>query len=347
MQVYQPEFWLPLIGRPAWLAQLTSRARLNQAWQRLRDCGCAKVVLYIWRPDFADALEQAPHYDLSIYHVDDEYSFSPTQVEITPAERHLLEASGQVFIHSPSLMERKGGINPNSQFLPNGAEYQLYATPAPEPEDLASIPHPRIGYMGYLKQMLDWVLLLELSARHREWSFVFVGSCRPHAEMADALREITRRPNVYLLGGKPVERLGGYPQHFDVCIMPYRLDDYTNCIYPLKMHEYLASGQPVVSSPVRSVLEFRNVIALARSGEEWSKAITYALSPQENSAERRAERQAVARIYDWDTLVAKIAGVIAQRIGVAVPGDVQSRLEATSGSPVAAASRFNSRSWTK
>ena len=44
---------------------------------------------------------------------------------------------------------------------------------------------------------------------------------------------------------------------------------------------------------------------------------------------------------------AKIAGVIAQRIGVAVPGDVQSRLEATSGSPVAAASRFNSRSWTK
>src|SRR5262249_37845841 len=75
LQVYESEFWLPRVGRPTWLAQLTSQKRLARASGLLRARGCTKFVLYLWRPEFADALDQIPH-DLSIYHVDDEYSFS-------------------------------------------------------------------------------------------------------------------------------------------------------------------------------------------------------------------------------------------------------------------------------
>ena len=83
-----------------------SRQRLKRACDLLRAQGCTKLVLYIWRPEFADALEQVPH-DFSIYHVNDEYSFSTTEVEVSPAERRLLESVGQVFIHSPALMEKR------------------------------------------------------------------------------------------------------------------------------------------------------------------------------------------------------------------------------------------------
>src|SRR5205823_4115731 len=31
LQIYRPELWLPLLGRPAWLARLTSRERLRRA----------------------------------------------------------------------------------------------------------------------------------------------------------------------------------------------------------------------------------------------------------------------------------------------------------------------------
>src|SRR5437667_8567412 len=106
-----------------------------------------------------------PH-DLSIYHVDDEYSFSFGEVEISPAERSLLKSVDQVFMHSPALMHKKGGFNPNTEFVPNGVDYRMFATAVPEPEDLRRIPHPRIGYVGYLKRMLNWPLLLELSATH-------------------------------------------------------------------------------------------------------------------------------------------------------------------------------------
>jgi glycosyltransferase involved in cell wall biosynthesis len=318
LHVYEPNFWLPRLGRPDWLAQLTSRRRFRQVTDLLRARGCTKLVLYLWGLEFADALGQIPH-DFSIYNISDEYSFSATEVPVSPAERSLLESVGQVFIISPALMEKKGRFNPNTKFVPAGVDYWKYATPVPEPDDLRSIPHPRIGYLGHLKRMLDWSLLLELSATHPQWSFVFVGPKSPHSEIDEALQQISRHPNVYFLGGKPAHRLGEYTQHFDVCIMPYRVDDYTKYIYPGKLHEYLATGKPVISTPIRSVEQFRNVVAIAADREEWSRAIERALSEEENAADRRAERQRVAREHDWGELVDGIARTIARHVGVDIP----------------------------
>lgn len=318
LHVYQPEYWLPRFGRPAWLAKLASRQRLKHACDLLRAQGCTKLVLYLWRPEFADAIDLVPH-DFSIYQVNDEYSFTPTEVPISPTERRLLKSVGQVVLTSPALMEKRGGFNPNTEFVPMGVDYWKFATPVPEPEDLRSIPHPRIGYMGYLKRQLDWSLLLELSAAHPQWSFVFVGSRRSHPELDGILNQLSGRPNVYFLGGKPTECLGGYPQHLDACIMPYQMNDYTKYVYPLKLHEYLASGKPVVSSPIRSVEDFRHVVALADSREEWSNSIEEALSEDENTLDRREERQAVAREYDWGPLVHKIARTIAAHFDLPIP----------------------------
>jgi len=281
----------------------------------LRAQGCKKIVVYLWGLQFADTLDHIAH-DLSIYNVSDEYSFSSTEVAVSSRERRLLESVGQVYIISPALMEKKGHFNPHTGFLPAGVDYKRYATPAPEPEDMKAIPHPRVGYLGHLKRRLDWALLLELSAAHPEWSFVFVGPKSPHG-IDQALEEMSRRPNVHFLGGNPAERLGEYVQHFDVCTMPYVVDDYTKYIYPGKMHEYLASGHPVVSAPVRSVQEFKDVIAIANSTTEWSKARRRGVLIDAN---QNGPGRTIASVYsvrprpgapvstpvDWDELTPKL-----------------------------------------
>jgi glycosyltransferase involved in cell wall biosynthesis len=318
MLVYEPRPWLPRLGRPAWLGRMTARQRFKQVQDLLRAQGCTKIVLYLWGLEFAEVLDQIPH-DLSIYNVSDEYSFSSTEVAVSPEERNLLESVGQVFIISRALMEKKGYFNPHTDFLPAGVDYWRYASPAPEPEDMRSIPHPRLGYVGHLKRRLDWPLLLELSRTHPQWSFVFVGPKSPHHEINDSLRQMSSRANVHFLGGRPAERLGEYIQHFDVCAMPYVVDDYTKYIYPGKMHEYLASGNPVVSAPVRSAQEFKDVINIAGNAQEWSMAIEQALAEKENTPERRAARQRVAAQYDWKGLVDKVAHLIVRRLGLFVP----------------------------
>jgi glycosyltransferase involved in cell wall biosynthesis len=317
-QIYRPGLLFPCVGRPAWLGRWTSEQRLRRAHRSLLARGCSQIVLYLWRPEFAEAVNQVPH-QLSCYHIDDEYSFSPVETGMNPAEVHLIRSVGQVFIHSPALMEKKGSLNSNTEFVPNGVDYQDYATPVPEPEELRTIPHPRIGYIGVLKRMLNWPLLLELSGRHPEWSFVFVGLIAPHSEIQGVLAELSRRRNVHMLGAKPFSALAAYAQHFDVCIMPYRRDGYTKYIYPLKLHEYLASGRPVVGTPIPSVEAFEGAVLLADGSEEWSRAIARALSPAENNPASCEARRHTARMHDWDLLAERIAATMAKRLGHSLP----------------------------
>ena len=305
--------WLPRLYRPQWLRRRIIDARLNHARSLLIDRGCRKIILYIWRPEFGEALNSIP-FDLSCYHIDDEYSFSENEVGITPEEKALITKVDQVFIHSPQLMEKKGSINPCSTFIPNGVDFEAYAHTAPEPTDLSAISRPRVGYTGYLKKQLDWPLILELSRRHRDWSFVFVGPRSPHPEIVTALEELASYPNVYFLGPKSARDLATYPQHFDACIMPYRVDAYTNSIYPLKLHEYLASGRPIVSTPIRSLLDFSSVIALANGSDEWSNALARALEPVATCSDAVAVRQNIARHNDWYILVHEIAAILCDRL---------------------------------
>jgi glycosyltransferase involved in cell wall biosynthesis len=323
-QVYRTGPWSPNLGRPPWLRRWLSRERLQQAQQRLRDRGCSKVVLYLWRPEFADSLNLVDH-DVSCYHIDDEYSFSPIERELDAREAQLIRTVDQVFIHSPAMMEKKGTLNPNTLFVPNGVDYQKYVTPTPEPAEFLGIPKPRIGYTGNLKTMLDWRLLLDLSTIHPEWSFVLVGRMLAHLDVQKVRGELARRQNIYVVGPRPSESIPSFVQHLDVCIMPYKVDGYTKYIYPLKLHEYLASGNPVVGSPIPCLQAFKEVVLLASGSHEWSSMLARALSPQENTSERRTARQQVAARYDWDLLVEKLAGTLAGRLGLAFPNAVDSR----------------------
>src|SRR5262249_12846752 len=220
-RVYAPDFWLPKLYRPEWLATYTFNQRLKRARSLLLRRGCRKIILYLWHYQFAAALFSIP-FDLSCYHINDEYSFSEVELPMEKAEAELIAAVDQVFITSPGLLERKGMINAHTLFIGQGVDYHSYATTAPEPGDIASIPHSRIGYAGVLKKQINWSLLLHLTQQHPEWSFVFIGPRAPHCEVSRAIYELAGRRNVHFLGLKTVHDLVVYPQHFDICIMPYQ-----------------------------------------------------------------------------------------------------------------------------
>jgi glycosyltransferase involved in cell wall biosynthesis len=314
LTVYTPEPWLPLIFRPEKLGVLTFRCRLRKARDILARKGCRKTILYLWRPEYYSALFLSAH-DASFYHIDDEYSFSSVELPVDPSEYQLITQVDHVFVTSLALLEKKGGTNVSASFVPNGVDYELYSRNHPEPSDLASISHPRIGYAGWLKRQLDWTLLLRLAKKYTTWSFVFVGGRKAHFDIEQALSEISSLRNVYLLGSKTTEELAAYPQHFDVCIMPYTLDAYTTYIYPLKLHEYLASGKPTIGTKIRSLMEFGDVVRLCSNFDEWCSTLIEALSPASNTADQCSARQKVAQSHDWHCLAALIAKTMVSKLG--------------------------------
>jgi glycosyltransferase involved in cell wall biosynthesis len=304
--LYRARLLLPHFYRPQWLADWTFRKRLHHSRNLLLRRGCRKILLYLWRPEFVRALDLIPS-DLSLYHIDDEYSFSSSDLPVSPVEREVLGRVNQVFIHSPALLEKKGKFNPHTEFVPNGVDFASFSVPVPPPSDIANIAHPRIGYAGYIKKQLDLPLLLQLGKAHPNWQFVFVGALSPHPEIAESIAMLRVLPNVHFLGAKSTRELTAYPQHFDVCIMPYVLDGYTRYIYPVKLHEYLASGRPVVGTRIVSLAPFAGVVDLAENSSQWEECIARQLLPDANSRARRETRQSIARQHDWEVLAERIA----------------------------------------
>jgi glycosyltransferase involved in cell wall biosynthesis len=317
LEVLTTGFRHPLMHRPRWAADATTRSRLALARRRLLERGAQRIALYIWRDEFAEALDLVPH-DFSCYHIDDEYSFSDLDLPNSAQEIDLIRRVDQVIVHSRTLFEKKGGLNPNTAMVPNGADYSLFSTPFPASAQLASIPRPRIGYTGVVKKHLDLGLLVRLAKARPQWSFVLVGPTLNVDGKQEELATLERLPNVHLLGHQPQSEMPGYVQHFDVCLLPYDLTGYTKYIFPLKLHEYLAAGRPTVSSSVDAVRDFAHVVALANTDAEWLEAIETGLQRSGDSTLTEA-RRAVARAYDWDLLVEKIVRLFPEPAARSVP----------------------------
>jgi glycosyltransferase involved in cell wall biosynthesis len=120
--------------------------------------------------------------------------------------------------------------------------------------------------------------------------------------------------NVHFLGVKRVDELPAYTQHMDVCLMCYAMTDYTKYIYPLKLHEYLASGRPTVSSPIDTVLDHADVVTLAHSDEDWVSGIEGALEAPASMEAAVERRRARARQYDWGALTDRVAELFRERM---------------------------------
>lgn len=306
--------WMPLVYRPARLAQALLRARLAAAHESLRRAGCRRVVLYIWHPSVAAALQVVPH-DVSCYHIYDEYF----ERQADPAEERLIRAVDRVFMVSPPMFARKGALNPHSLLLSNGVDYEAFATAAPLPADLAAVPRPWIGYAGFIKTQLDFDLIESLAARHPDWSFVLVGGRRVQPGLDALVARLERLRNVHLLGARTTAELARYPQHFDVCLMPYRDTAYSASTYPLKLNEYLAAGRPIVTIPLPALPQGSGLVRVARGVAEWEEALETALQPAADAAPLVAARRAEARRHDWSAIVDRIAGEITDALGARLP----------------------------
>jgi glycosyltransferase involved in cell wall biosynthesis len=283
----------------------------------LRRMDIDEVILYIWRPEFEKYMEEFSEL-FTCYHIVDEYSFNPEADEpISAREMSLLKNADVVFIHSKTLMQKKGHINPNTHYVPNGVEFSRFrrgiSRATGEPSDISSIPRPRIGYMGYIKRHIDLPLLCSIAEARRDWSIVLVGPVREyHHDIKDDVAALKRQPNVHFLGGKPASDVPLYVDAFDVSLMPYQQTQYTKYIYPLKLHEYLACGKPVVATPLPNLQAFSDVLYFAENADQWVQAIDQALG--ENDPDLKVRRVRVARENSWDSRVEKIASIFDEAV---------------------------------
>ena len=288
--------------------------------------GLSQPLVWLYTPMalplVADLEPRAVIYDC----MDDLASFKFAPPQLVAREAALMALADLVTTGGPSLHEARKGRHPNIHCLPSAVDSAHFAAcnldgDAPEGLPAAelhrSMAHPRLGFFGVIDERLDLELLVGLADRRPDWQIVMVG---PVVKIDAAT--LPRRPNIHWVGMQTYEALPHHLSHWDVCLLPFALNEATRFISPTKTLEYLAGGKPVVSTPIHDVLSlYGSVVRVGADADQFVECVEQALA--ESAADRadwRIRAQAVVDASTWDGTAALIAGLL--RAYAPLPGIV-------------------------
>lgn len=274
------------------------------------------LIRWYYTPMMLPFSEHLPA-DCVVYDCMDELAnFKGAPPELLPLEQRLLEQADLVFTGGHSLYEAKRDRHPNIHPFPSSVDVAHFAQARSkliEPDDLAELPHPRLGFYGVVDERMDLDLLATTADARPDWSIIVVG---PVVKIAE--EELPRRSNLYYLGGKSYAELPAYLRGWDVALMPFAINDATRFISPTKTPEYLAGGLPVVSTPIADVIRHYGQMEAVRIGatpEAFIAACEAALALAEQAdGPWRAEVDETLAQLSWDRTQAQMAELIQQAI---------------------------------
>ncbi|MGI4884728.1 MAG: glycosyltransferase family 1 protein [Janthinobacterium lividum] len=257
---------------------------------------------------------------LTVYDCMDElaaFKFAPP--ELRQREQELFERADLVFTGGMTIYESKREQHPDAHPFPSSidkAHFGQARGPMAEPADQAGIAHPRIGFFGVVDERLDIELLAQLAANHPEWQFVIIG---PVVKIDPAT--LPRPANIHYLGGKDYQELPAYLKGWDVATLLFADNESTKFISPTKTPEYLAAGNPVVSTPIRDVVRpygDLDLVHIAADAESFGKAIKRALTQRTDADWRRRTDDYLATI-SWDQTWQQMVDLMQDRLVAKTP----------------------------
>lgn len=238
--------------------------------------------------------------------MDELANFRYAPADIADREQLLLSRADVVFTGGHRLFEAKSKHHANVHFYGCGVDVAHYAQARAAataiPAQLAGLPKPILGYFGVIDERIDYDLIARLAETFANGSIVMVG---PLAKVeAD---QLPNYPNLHWLGQRSYDHLPALVKSFDVCLMPFALNEATKYINPTKTLEYMAAGKPIVSTAVADVVHnFTPVVAVGHTHEEFLAAAQRASTSADQALVARGI--GLAERSSWDAVVEAMRG---------------------------------------
>jgi len=247
-------------------------------------------------------------YTVGVYYCIDEWSqFSELDTDKTvEMENALCRKVDVVFATAMSLLNSRKKYNDNSFLARHGVDYEHFSitnyTQSNLPQELSSCSGPIIGFMGLIHDWVDQDLILHIAQKQPSWSLIIIGNATVEIEKLENVS------NIFLLGRIPYENLPNYIHHFDVAIIPFKINELTRHINPIKLREYISAGLPVVSTPLNEAEPYKTDCVLTSDRNEFIAACENYINS--DTKEKRIERSNRMKSETWDAVVESVENTV-------------------------------------
>lgn len=277
---------------------------------------------------------------LVVYDCMDELAaFKNPPKQLLQRETALLNLADLVFAGGPSLYEAKRARHPSVHCFASSVDARHFER-ARERERShrlqAGLPQPRLGFYGVIDERFDTALVAAVADAHPGWQLVLVG---PVVKIDPAT--LPQRPNIHYLGQQAYADLPDLLAGWDVCLLPFALNEATRFISPTKVLEYMAAELPIVSTPIADVAgPYGHVVAIAGDPRAFASACAEALTmTDEERAALRESMRAIVAATSWEVTVQAMHALLcetpARRMAPRFPaGEVSGALATGAGAKI-------------
>lgn len=248
-------------------------------------CTIPKLSNILYKNDFTDIdilwlsnpkyfyLTKILKYKQLLYRCADDLSqFNNTFKSLLELEREIIRKANKVFVTSRNLLEKKSYLRDDLIYLPNGVDiddfvYNHYSVP----EEFLNDINKKCIYVGAVDEWFDIRLLKYCAETLPEISFYIVGPVKTNID------EIKNCRNIFVVGKRNYKEIPNYLYNSDVAIIPFKINDLTNSISPIKLYEYMSLGLDVVSTNFKEVRYIESPAYIAKSYKEFQVYILQAI----------------------------------------------------------------------
>ncbi len=165
----------------------------------------------------------------------------------------------------------------------------------------------RVLYYGAIAHWMDYDLLKYAADAMPDVEFVLIGHLYDDSFAASGVSE---KPNVRYLGVLPYEELAETAADCDVFTIPFVKSPLTDAVSPLKLFEYMALGQPIVTTALEECMYYKSAI-IAGSAEEYVQCVRRAIRMNAESDREYFEiLRAEAQANTWDCKAAQLISLL-------------------------------------
>ncbi|HUR78334.1 MAG TPA: oligosaccharide flippase family protein [Acidimicrobiales bacterium] len=224
--------------------------------------------------------------------------------EVTAANEDWLVKQADVVLAVSDLAASQKTAAKRVYRVSTGVPVDRFSIATPVPPEIGGLHRPIFGYAGALThRRVDLDLLCALADRYPSATVLAVGP--EYEEFAEG-RALPR--NLVRLGARDFSEMPAFMQAFDVGLVPYILNEFNRGSDPLKVHEYLAAGLPVVATNLPALAQYAGLIDVAYSTDDFCDAALRLVSLRHDT-ELVAMRRRAAAGYGIDAVAENVVRI--------------------------------------